>query len=150
MAVYDMNKPGGFMSGFGTSAAGGSPVDIATSLKSFGTGDRSEAFNNIDISTTNKGPGTGLGANIGTAKLALSGLQTLGNLWAAWQSNKLAKKQFAFTKDVTTANLTNQIKSYNTTLADRGRSRAHTESQTPEQAAAYVNKNRLAAFSRSG
>lgn len=89
------------------------------------------------------GPGSGLGFNLDTAKLALAGLGTIGSLWSAFQQNKLAKKQFAFTKDITNTNLANQIKSYNTTLEDRARSRAAMEGQSTAQMQEYVNKNRL-------
>ena len=77
------------------------------------------------------------------ANLALSGLQTLGNLWSAFQMNKLAKKQFNYTKDVTETNLANQIQSYNTALEDRSRSRAFVEGQSADQAQAYIDQNRL-------
>ena len=78
------------------------------------------------------------------ANLALSGLQTLGNLWGAFQSMKLAKKQFKFTKDFAETNLANQIKSYNTQIADRARSRGVMEGQTPGQVSQYISANALA------
>lgn len=84
-----------------------------------------------------------LGFNVPTINLALGGLNTIGSLYAAFQQNALAKKQFAYTKNVTDTNLANQIKAYNTTLADRARSRAATEGQTQAQADAYVNDNKL-------
>jgi hypothetical protein len=90
------------------------------------------------------GFGTGLGWNIGTAQLALGGLETIGSLWNAWQANKLAKAQFNFQKNFANANLSNQIQSYNTALEDRSRSRAFTEGQDPATAQAYVDHNRLA------
>jgi hypothetical protein len=74
---------------------------------------------------------------------ALGGLQTLGSLWAAWQSMKMAKKQFSFNKEFANANLGNQIKSYNTALADRANSRAVQENKTPESAQAYIAANSL-------
>jgi hypothetical protein len=88
-------------------------------------------------------PGSGFGVNMDTAKLALSGLGTIGNLWAAFQAQKLAKRQFDFTKRITETNLANQVKSYNTTLEDRGRSRAFTEGQDASTAQSYIDKNRL-------
>jgi hypothetical protein len=90
------------------------------------------------------GLGTGLGWNIGTAQLALGGLETIGSLWNAWQANKLAKAQFNFQKNFANANLSNQIQNYNTTLEDRSRSRAFTEGQDPATAQAYIDHNRLA------
>jgi hypothetical protein len=80
------------------------------------------------------------------AGLALSGLQTLGGLFNAFKAQKLARDQFNFTKDVTETNMANQIKSYNTALEDRGRSRAFTEGQSSEEAKSYIDKNSLASF----
>lgn len=84
-----------------------------------------------------------LGANIGTAKLALGGLQTIGNLWNAWQAQQLAKKQFEYTKQITDQNITNQIQSYNTTLNDRIRARSATEGRDDAYTQAYIDKNEL-------
>lgn len=86
---------------------------------------------------------SGFGFNMDTAKLGLGGLQTIGSIWNAWEAQKLAKKQFAFQKDVTETNLRNQIQSYNTTLEDRSRSRAATEGQDAATAQSYVDNNRL-------
>lgn len=78
-----------------------------------------------------------------TAGLALSGLQTLGGLWAAFNANKLAKRQFNFTKDITERNLANQTQSYNTSIADRGRTRAAVENQGQAYADDYIRRNSL-------
>ena len=88
--------------------------------------------------------GTGGPGFLGTAGMVLGGLQTIGNLWGAFQAAKLAKKQFNFTKDITETNLANQIKSYNTALADRARSRGVMEGQSPDQVSQYVSANSLA------
>jgi len=93
--------------------------------------------------TGSGGNSSGLGWNVGTAQLALGGLQTLGNLWQAWEANKLAKEQFKFSKDITNANMANQIQSYNTTLEDRTRARTHVEGGTQEAAQSYIDKNSL-------
>ena len=87
--------------------------------------------------------GTGLGFNMPTANLALSGLSTIGNLWAAFQAQKLARQQFKYTKNVTDTNLANQIKSYNTTLADRSYSRAKVEGRDTTSAQSYIDSNSL-------
>ena len=86
--------------------------------------------------------GTGINWQQGLG-MGLQGLNTIGNIWGAWQSNKLAKDQLNFTKMITNTNLNNQIKSYNTALEDRSRSRAAVEGQTSAEAQAYVDKNKL-------
>lgn len=80
----------------------------------------------------------GSGINIG-----MQGLSALGGLWGAYQSNKLARDNFNFTKSVTNTNLDNQIKSYNTSLEDRARSRAVMEGQSPTETADWIERNRL-------
>lgn len=87
--------------------------------------------------------GLGFGANLGTAKAAIAGLQTIGNLWSAFQGQKLAKEQFGFAKDMANANLANQIKSYNTALSDRINSRAVATGMSNEERDAYISKNSL-------
>lgn len=84
---------------------------------------------------------SGLGLNIGTANLGLAGLQTIANIWSAFKAASLAKKQFNFTKDVTETNLTNQIRSFNTALEDRARSRGVVEGQTAQQVQDYIDRN---------
>lgn len=91
------------------------------------------------------GNGAGLGFNIGTGQLVLGGLSALGNLWGAQKQFKLAEDQFDFTKKIATTNLNNQVKSYNTALEDRIRSRAAMEGSSSAEAEAYLNKNRLSA-----
>ena len=91
------------------------------------------------------GAGTGIGFNIGTGQLALGGLSALTNLWGANKQMKLAEDQFDFTKKIATTNLNNQVKSYNTALEDRIRSRAAMEGSSSAEAEAYLNKNRLSA-----
>ena len=123
-------------------------------------------YSNMDFSTLNggsnvanqfdwtKGYGAGgnsgagsaqstLGANIPTFQLGLSGLSAIGNLWGAFQSNKLANNQFDYTKQITNTNLANQIKSYNTSLSDRATSRASMEGWSDAQTQDYIDKNKL-------
>ncbi|ALA45525.1 hypothetical protein ADP65_00056 [Achromobacter phage phiAxp-3] len=85
----------------------------------------------------------GLGMNIPTLQLGLGMLSSLGGLYGASQANKLARDSFNFTKDVTNTNLNNQIKSYNTALEDRSRSRAIQEGRSQESAQEYIDRNRL-------
>jgi len=74
----------------------------------------------------------------------LGGIQSLGGLYMGLKQLSLANKQFAFQKDFANTNLANQIKSYNTTLADRSRSRASIEGQSQEQAQSYIDQNKMA------
>lgn len=96
-----------------------------------------------------KMPGAGGGglfagmSGLDKAQAALGGLQTIGGLWNAFQTQKLAKKQFSFAKDYAEANMANQIQSYNTALADRARSRAFVEGQPQSSADAYVASNSM-------
>lgn len=77
--------------------------------------------------------------------MGVNALAAVGGLYNAFQSNKLAKEQFAFTKEVTNTNLNNQIKTYNTTLEDRAlaRGRLNGEADPSAYAAAYTDKNKI-------
>lgn len=88
---------------------------------------------------------SGLGFNLPTGQLALSGLAALGNLWGAYSANKLARDQLDFTKSAFQTNLKNSLSSYNTALEDRARARGATEGQSQEQVQSYIDKNRLSA-----
>jgi hypothetical protein len=91
--------------------------------------------------TTTTPPGAvGLDWNVGTGQLALSGIQTIGNIYNAWQAQDLAKKTFAFNRDIANTNLNNSIRSYNTALEDRAASReAYTSGRFDDS---YVERNR--------
>lgn len=107
-------------------------ASLADAYKNLGTG-----------SGATGGLGAGLGFNIGTGQLAMSGLSALGNLWSAFSANSLAKKQLDTSTMFANANLTNQIKSYNTSLSDRATARGVAEGQTPDQVRQYVAANSL-------
>lgn len=83
------------------------------------------------------------GANIPTFQLGLQGLGTIGNLWGAFQSNKLARDSFNFQKDFAQRNLANQIQSYNTALSDRATSRGFVQGDSAEKTQQYINNNKL-------
>ena len=87
--------------------------------------------------------GTPLGFNLGTGQLVLGTIGTLGNLWAAFQAQKLAKEQFDFQKGVTNTNLANQIQSYNTSLVDRINARSFMQGDSQETTDAYIAANSL-------
>lgn len=84
-----------------------------------------------------------LGMNVPTFQLGLGALGSLANIYGGFQANKLAKDQLNFTKSVTNTNLNNQIKSYNTALEDRARSRATAENRDQSSADAYIAANKL-------
>lgn len=86
---------------------------------------------------------SGLGFNTGTMGLLLGGIQTIGNLWNAWEQNKLAREQFKFSKDITNQNLANQMQSYNTNLQTVADLRASTEGWSGQDARQYVKDNKL-------
>lgn len=85
----------------------------------------------------------GAGGGLAGLNVVSGALGTIGNLWNAFQAQKLAKQQFSFTKDFANRNLANQIQSYNTALGDRARSRGFTEGQSQDQINAYVAANQL-------
>lgn len=87
---------------------------------------------------------SGLGMNMPTFGLAINGLQTLGSLWAAYNAQDIAKKQLNFSKGIANANLANQTQAYNTSIADRARSRGVVEGQSASQVADYITQNSLA------
>ena len=89
--------------------------------------------------------GSDPGFNLGTMNMGVNALAAIGGLYNAFQSNKLAKEQFAFTKEVTNTNLNNQIKTYNSTLEDRAlaRGRLNGDTDPSAYAAAYTDKNKI-------
>lgn len=88
---------------------------------------------------------SGLGFNLGTMNLGVNALAAIGGLYNAFQSNQLARDQFAFTKEVTNTNLNNQIKTFNTTLEDRARARARLDGREDVEAYTkeYMDKHRI-------
>lgn len=76
-------------------------------------------------------------------KVLTGGLQTIGNLWNAFQAQKLAKEQFAFQKDFANTNLNNSIASYNTALTDKITSRSFTQGDSADVTAKYLADNKL-------
>ncbi len=84
------------------------------------------------------------GSGMGTLQTGLQGLATIGNLWGAFQGNKLARKQLSLATDAYNTNLTNQIKSYNTQLEDRIRGRhAPTNAIGQAEADRQIEANKL-------
>lgn len=83
------------------------------------------------------------GMNMNTFGSVMDGLNSLGQLWGSYQSNKLAKNQFKLQKSVTNTNLMNQIQSYNTALRDRINARTHMEGKDQSSADKYYDENKL-------
>lgn len=126
-----------------------SPAYTGQGLSAPSEGFWSKGSDYSSLSSYGKSPGgfddLGLGFNIPTGKLLFQGLGTLGQLWTGFQGAKLAKKSFEHTRDITNANLNNQISSYNTALEDRARARFVGEGrgENSAQEREYVARNRL-------
>ena len=126
-----------------------SPAYTGQGLSAPSEGFWSKGSDYSSLSSYGKSPGgfddLGLGFNIPTGKLLFNGLGTLGQLWTGFQGAKLAKKSFEHTRDITNANLNNQISSYNTALEDRARARFVGEGrgENSAQEREYVARNRL-------
>lgn len=69
----------------------------------------------------------------------------IGKIWNAFQTNKLAKKEFEFQKQAYQTNLTNSISSYNLALTDRMTARYAQNNKSQEEANAYIEQNKLRA-----
>ena len=79
----------------------------------------------------------------GGAGMVLGGVQVLGNLWNAYNQNKIAKEQMSFARDQWNTNLTNQTKTYNTALEDRIRGRYAKGTRSEEQLSGEIDRHRL-------
>lgn len=86
---------------------------------------------------------TPLAMNLGTGQLVLGGIGTIGNLWAGWQAQKLAKDQFNYQKGITDTNLANQIQSYNTALSDRINARGFIQGDSQSTINQYIEENSI-------
>lgn len=89
--------------------------------------------------------GSEIGWNLDTIGTGIQGIAAIGGLYNAFQANKLAKEQFAFTKEVSNTNLNNQIKSFNTSMEDRALARARLDGRedTAGYTKDYMDKNQL-------
>lgn len=67
----------------------------------------------------------------------------IGKVWAALQTNKIAKESLAFEKSSYNTNLANQLASYNMALSDRAYSRTAQNNGTQADAQAYISQNKL-------
>ena len=87
---------------------------------------------------------SGFGMNMPTFQLGLSGLMGLGNLYGAYQSNKLANKSFDYSKSTADKNYKNTVASYNTALEDQRNVRGVMEGKSQAQVQSEIERNRLA------
>ena len=95
------------------------------------------------VGGVNNSLSTPLAMNLGTGQLVLGGIGTIGNLWSAWQAQKLAKEQSNYQKGITDTNLANQIQSYNTALSDRMTSRGFIQGDSQSTIDQYIEENSL-------
>lgn len=108
------------------------------------------------IGTTYQNQVTNLGGAVNPASqgidwgkslgIGVQGLQALAGLWTAYngtQSLKLAKSAYNTQKDLAYKNLGNSIKSYNTALSDRLRSRAAMETGNKNAYDDQIEENKL-------
>lgn len=137
-----ISTPAGGIGSYGAAPSTGSVFDSIAALSALkGPGGAAGVLGGAKPGVGGVGAPGGLGANLGTAQLGLAGLQTIAGIWSAFKAASLAKKQFNYTKDVTDTNLANQIRSYNTSLEDRARSRGVVEGQTAQQVQDYIARN---------
>lgn len=94
----------------------------------------------------NSGESPGLFGQIGGLEglgQIAKGLASLGSIYSAFQGLNLAKDQFKFSKNAYKENLANSKKAYNTSLADRIRSRYATEGRPSGEVQSYLDKYSL-------
>lgn len=125
-----------------SSLFGGGGGDISSYAGAPNTGGASLDLSGAAGAST-PGMFSGGGMNLGTAGMALGGLQALGNLLQGQKAFKLAKDQFRFQKEFSNANLNNSMKSYNNTLEDRLKARGFAEGRDAGETAAEIERKRL-------
>lgn len=86
---------------------------------------------------------TELGKGLGITSMAMSGLQTIGNLYYADKNYDLAKDQYKTNKHIAMTNLKNGIKSYNNNLDSRATFLAGLNNWTEEKKEAYKSERNL-------
>lgn len=82
------------------------------------------------------------GLNFNTLSGVMDGLNSLGQLWGAYQGQKLAKDQWKTQKSILNTNMMNQISSYNSAMKDRLDTRAHMEGRSQESADAQLEERK--------
>lgn len=84
----------------------------------------------------------GLGGMEGLKSIG-SGIQAAGNIFMAFQNNKLAREQFSFQKDAYRRNLANESQAYNTNLAGSAKAAMGFEGRSQDEIDTYVANNRI-------
>ena len=90
--------------------------------------------------TGSAGGGVSSPVSVWTRQSLPHGLQTIGQLWGAIQSAKLAKKSFKFQKEMSEANFANQMRAYNDALDGKRRTREIVEGQSAAQGQEYYDR----------
>lgn len=98
---------------------------------------------NPTVTMPNMGGGLGSLNFAQKAGLGLQGISTVAGLIMGLKQLSLANKQFNFQKQFATTNLANQVKSYNTALSDRLRSRSVMETGSTAGSDAQIAANSL-------
>ncbi len=119
----------------GVASGVGTPVTPMTNAGGTGTGVAPVAGGQQNLGNNLLWNGTGENRtlNYDGMQMIAGGLQTIGNLYMAWQQNKLAKDSLQLQRDNYETNLANQTTSYNNSLEDRIRGR-YTRSQQNDPA----------------
>lgn len=88
-----------------------------------------------------------LRGNSDTLNMFGQGLMGAANIYSGLQANKMAKKQFKFSKDFANKNLANQTQAYNTNLENQARRNISgsgwDQAQKDSYIQEYLEKNRL-------
>jgi hypothetical protein len=102
---YNMaTQPTGYNPNLGTRIGGSSSSSIP-SMKKLATVPPVEKIETVgENKRTALTNADGSLTTLGIASVGMGALESVGNLWSAWENNKLAKKQFAFNKDMATKN----------------------------------------------
>jgi hypothetical protein len=129
--------PTGFNSGYDSTSFAPSPATGDLGYDPVPAGGTSSWLGDTGGAGAGAGAGGGglFGISNDSLKLGLGGLQTIGNIYAAFKSAALARAQFNFSKSLATENYGNQIKTYNDKIKDVGANRAFVEGRP----AGYAN-----------
>ena len=127
------------------------PVDRLSGAYTY-TSDPTKAASALGLASNSLVDGNDILGSINLGDLATlgSGLMDLYGMWnqfsMANDALDLARDQFNFSKNFSSAQLNNQIDSYNTALADRARTRAYTETGNANAYNDWYDKNKLNSF----